>query len=86
MSTLWKRVKSRRPQRTAQKCVDEEAAEDLRTEVLKEIRRGQFNITAMRASRAAEVVEQKPKAPTPRRQFWFVEWTTDKSPATVTFY
>ena len=52
-------------ERSAQKVGDLETAEEVKKEIQKEIRTGRFDIAAMKAARATEVVkEQKPNLPT----------------------
>src|SRR5262249_10536341 len=48
----------------AKKCVDLEHAQDLKVELEKDIRRGQLDILAMKASRQRVASDEKPQAPT----------------------
>src|SRR5437773_1397448 len=57
-------------ERAAQKYGNKETAEAVKTEILKEIRTGRFDIAAMKAARApATSKEEKPTSPTLRKFF-----------------
>src|SRR5262249_25636764 len=51
-------------ERVSQLVGDKETAEDAKTEILKEIRLGRFDIAAMKAARAKEKEDEKPSGPT----------------------
>src|SRR5439155_217007 len=57
-------------ERAAQKIGGKETAEDVKAEILKEIRTGRFDIAALKAARApATSKEEKPTSPTLRKFF-----------------
>jgi integrase len=55
--------------RAAQKVGDREAAQEIKGEILREIRTGRFDIAAMKNARAAERKEEKSSAPTLKDYF-----------------